>query len=663
MSDIESNIDTFPESSSPSEFNFGTHRPKSWFDKRRLFIFVCTFAFSCLVSLSYNFMRAPIYESKGSLLLKLPKRYEEAYEKSDIQHVEAQRQVLISTPMLTKILDRLEEKEHLINTPYNRLSKLIRILKVIPTENMNVLKLSANGKNRELLPLLVNTWIDVYLESYADLEKSSFSYANIELNKQVNELERKVVEKRLELEQYREKYDIVSVERAENWTPERFKGIMEALKKADEEQAIAASQYKAKKDMIDQGKVVTLEQDRAALAYLDDRAVEVQEQLSELEEKYTPEFLRIDTNARSLMRKLELLEEKIRLKRQESQHLALVEAEQTQIAARQTVIDLQQELAEHKRITATFSNNFEEHKALQEELSQLEGLHNQVSERLAKTEVTNRQQLPEITVLERAFLPEFHVGPQYSRDAGICVAGSFLLGILAVFFYEFLTRSPKQEQVARVQNQSIIYNISDPEKIKMPAIQEVKSELMLEQHLPRELTQSEVKAIADAADNLTLLLVNTILSGISIEETAGLCWSQINLKSEKINVPGENARTVPISTRLRAMFARHVYSDEVTDGHIWKNKENNQLSVDDLTEFILDAVQDAKLSNPSEIDGHAIRYTYLAFLIRQGVRLEELESISGKLPHILKTAYSILSPPGRGLTLEEIETVYPTLQS
>ena len=440
-------------------------------------------------------MRAPIYESKGSLLLKLPKRYEEAYEKSDIQHVEAQRQVLISTPILTKILDRLEENEHLINTPYNRLSKLIRILEVMPTENMNVLKLSANGKNRELLPLLVNTWIDVYLESYSDLEKLSFNSANTELNQQVNELEHKVEEKRLELEQYREKYDIVSVERAENWTPERFKGLMEAFKKSGRRaEAIAKSQYKAKKDMIDQGKVVTLEQDRAALAYLEDRAVEAQEQLSELEEKYTPEFLRIDSQARALMRKLELLEEKIRLKRQESQHLALVEAEQTQVAARQTVIDLQQELAEHKRITATFSNNFEEHKALQEELSQLEGLHNQVSERLAKTEVTNRQQLPEITVLERAFLPEFHVGPQYSRDAGICVAGSFLLSILAVFFYEFLTRSPKQEQVARVQNQSIVYNISDPEKIQMPAIQEVKSELKLEQHLPRELTQSEGKS-------------------------------------------------------------------------------------------------------------------------------------------------------------------------
>ena len=663
MSDTESKIDPLPESSSSSEFNFGTHRPKSWFAKRRLFIFVCTFAFSCLVSLPYNFMRAPIYESKGSLLLKLPKRYEEVYEKSDIQYVEAQRQVLISNPILTKILDRLEENEHLINTPYNRLSKLIRILKVIPTENMNVLRLSVNGENRELLPLLVNTWIDVYLESSADLEKSSFNSSKTELNQQVNELEREVVEKRLELEQYREKYDIVSVERAENWTPERFKGLMEALKKAEEEQVIAESQFKAKKDMIDQGKVVTREQDSDMLANLEDRAVEVQEQLRELEQKYTPEYMRIDSQARSLMRKQELLEEKIRLKRQESQHMALVEAEQAQIAARQTVINLQQKLATNKKMTATFSNNFKEHKALEEELFQLEDIYNQVSERLVKTEVTHRQQLPEITVLERAFLPEFRVGPQYFRDAGICVAGSFLLGILAVFFYEFLTRSPKQEQVTRVQNQSITYNISDPKQIQMPVIQEVKSELMLEQHLPRELTQSEVKAITDTADNLTLLLVNTILSGLSIEEAAGLCWSQINLKSGKINVPGENARTVPISTRLRAMFARHVHSDEVTDGHIWKNKGNNPLSVDDLTEFILDAVQDAELSSPSEIDGHAIRYTYLAFLIRQGVRLEELERISGKLPHILKTAYSILSPPDCGLTLEEIETAYPTLQS
>ena len=191
----------------------------------------------------------------------------------------------------------------------------------------------------------------------------------------------------------------------------------------------------------------------------------------------------------------------------------------------------------------------------------------------------------------------------------------------------------------------------------------MKPDLMLEQHLPRELTQTEVQAIADAAENSTLLLVNTILSGLSIEEAAGLCWNQINLKLGEINVSGEDARTVPVPARLRAMFAQYVYSDAVVDGHIWKNKENIPLSVDDLTEFILDAVQDANLNNPSEIDEHAIRYTYLAYLIRQGIRREELERISGKLPHVFKTAYSILSPPGSGLTIEEIETVYPTLQS
>ncbi len=663
MSDIKSEIDKLPVSSSNPGVNLGTHILNSWFDKRRIFIFVCTFAFCCLVSLPYNFMRAPIYESKGSLLLKLPKRYEAVYEKSDTQHVEAQRQVLISNPMMVKIIERLEEKKQIKNTPYNRLSKLKRTLKVIPAENMNVLMLSANGKNRELLTLLVNTWIDVYLESSADLEKSSYNTANKDLNQQVNELERKVVEKRLELERYREEHDIVSIERAENWTPERYKGLMEALKKAEEEQSIATSQFQAKKDMIDKGKLVTREQDQSMLANLEGRAVEVREELRVLQEKYTSEFLRIDTHARSLVKKLELLEEEIRLKRQESQQLAFAEAEQSQIAAQQTVIDLQQKLATHKRMTATFSNNFKEHEALEEELTQLEELYNEVSERLVKTEVTGRQQLPEITVLERAFVPEFRVGPQYVRDAGICVGGSFLLGIMAVFFFEFLTRPQKQEQVSRVQNQSIVYNISDPKKIHMPAIQGVKPELMLEQNLPRELTQAEVQAIADAAEDSTLMLISTMLSGLSIEEAAGLCWNQINLKLGEIKVPGEDARTVPIPTRLRAMFAQHVYSDEVIDGHIWKNKENIPLSVDDLTEFILDAVQDANLSNPSEIDEHAIRYTYLAYLIRQGIGREELERISGKLPHVFKTAYSILSPPGSGLTIEEIETVYPTLAS
>ena len=313
-------------------------------------------------------------------------------------------------------------------------------------------------------------------------------------------------------------------------------------------------------------------------------------------------------------------------------------------------------------MVADFSGNFAEHEALEEELAQLEYLYNEVSNRLVKTEVVNKQQLPRIQVLEHAFLPEQPIWPHYSRDAGICVAGSFLLGLLAVWFYEFLTRPTIQP--ASVQNQPFFYAIPGSKKMSMPAIRDAQSEqLMLEPHLSRELSESDVKALTDAANDTTRLLINTILSGLRIEEAAVLRWSHIDLKSEEIHIPGENKRTIPLSPMLRDTLTQCSRLDTATDAHLWQNKKNKPLGVRDLSILISQTAHDAKISNPHEIDEHSISYTYLAFLIRQGVRLEELERIVGKLPQTLRATYAILSPPNTGLSIEDIETVYPTLRN
>ena len=340
MPNNQTYVDVLQGTSSLNGFYPGLGKSTSWLNKRRLFIFFGVFALGCFGGLTYNFTRSAIFESAGTLLFILPIRDNETNAKIDTQHVEAQRQVLISNPILTKIVNHMEGRD-LSNTSENQLLGLKRMLKVIPTENINVVRLSANGQNRELLPLLVNTWIDVYLKDLSDLEKSSFNTKNTGLHQQVNELEVKVVEKRKELEQFRKKHDIVSMERNENLTLARFNGLTESLKNAQEEQIVATSLSKAIKNTIAQGKTYVRVQDQVVIENLEDRYVEIQDQLSEMEKKYTPEFMKIDNLARTLVGRQELLKGKIRKKQEESQQLALTEAEQGQVATQQAVIELQ----------------------------------------------------------------------------------------------------------------------------------------------------------------------------------------------------------------------------------------------------------------------------------------------------------------------------------
>jgi hypothetical protein len=58
----------------------------------------------------------------------------------------------------------------------------------------------------------------------------------------------------------------------------------------------------------------------------------------------------------------------------------------------------------------------------------------------------------------------------------------------------------------------------------------------------------------------------------------------------------------------------------------------------------------------------ALRHGYLAFLVRQGARITELERVGGSMPAGQLSAYAALSPAGPGKRLDAVERVYPALR-
>ena len=67
------------------------------------------------------------------------------------------------------------------------------------------------------------------------------------------------------------------------------------------------------------------------------------------------------------------------------------------------------------------------------------------------------------------------------------------------------------------------------------------------------------------------------------------------------------------------------------------------------------------LVNPGEITPQALRHTYIAYLVRQGVRLSDLERVAGDMPPTVLAAYAAFSPPGPGTPLDSMEHDYPAL--
>lgn len=627
--------------------------------QRRATIFACIFALGCLAGLTYTFIRPPIYQSTATLLILPPVTADPENNSTNIQHAAIQRQVLISHSLLNKLLQQPSKTDALQESVLDRESLQ---LEVIPIADTNMLELQAEGPQRDVLPALVNSWIDLYLENHAASQATSSNSASTALQQQLQELDRKVVEKRLELERFRNRYDIVSMERTENEVLTRLQGLTQALNKARDEEAVAEAQLIGINEALAQGKPVIRAQDQAGLASLEQRAVQLREQLKEFEEQFTPRYMALDPKIVALTRNLESIGEQIQLKLREGQRTAVAEAEQTLSSARYTVSNLQQQLATYKQTVQDFTTRFAEHEALREELAQLEELDRQVKERLVQMEVNEQEQFPQVQVLERASFPTESVRPAYLRDAGISVMGSLLLALLAVWGYEFLTRSPRQSAASGLQ--SLFYPVPSPQNLPRTTVNELPLDqpvAALEHHPIRELSRSELAALLAAADHTTRLLIGFLLSGLSLEEATALRWQHIDLRTQRIDLSDQTNRTLSLPAPLQELIAKLAPEPVGSNAPVWQDQEGRTLTVQDLSALISCAAHDAGLSNPSEITPQVLRHTYLVFLVRQGVRLADLKSIVGHQPPAALAAYTTFSPPGPGLPLDQIEHIHPAL--
>jgi succinoglycan biosynthesis transport protein ExoP len=69
------------------------------------------------------------------------------------------------------------------------------------------------------------------------------------------------------------------------------------------------------------------------------------------------------------------------------------------------------------------------------------------------------------------------------------------------------------------------------------------------------------------------------------------------------------------------------------------------------------------LPEPEEITAEAIRHSYIAYLVRQGLRLSDLEHITGYLDPSVITRYGAYSPPQPGRHIYEIELLHPAMMN
>jgi polysaccharide biosynthesis transport protein len=644
---------------------------------RRLLVFLCVCLPVLLLGLAYTVMQPAEYQATARLEITPASATAASAGDTAGAQIGAESggsaprgprsfltevQVLTSRPLIEEVVERLTKSGDLPDSASDPVDRVQHMLSTETVEGTEVVLVRAEGPQRQFLARLVNTLTSVYQEHLATAyEKSTGSGAD-QLRESVKALDQKMTAKRQEVEEFRSSNGIVSTERDENQLLSAAKGLATALNEAKGKLAAAEGQLRAVRNAASAGQGLVTARDNPTVADLERRASQLREELHDLQQRFTPQYMDLDPAIKATRGRLDNLEQQIKTERAAGQRGAVAEAEGRVTAAREAIEQLQQQINENNSAVKTFMVRFGEFKAMQEDLTHLEQLHRAASDRLARQEASDSEVPPQVEILEAATVPQLPWRPRYARDAGISLGAAVAFGFLAVWLVEFFSRSAPETAAVGRQSWWPVAVGRGADASSPPLLAAEAARLPAPDPLPRELTDAEIAALLQAANDDGRLILMSLLSGLSAEEIVALNWDQIDIDAGTIRVSGESPRSLPLNEPLRRLIIANRALHPQAAGAVLRSPSGGPLPLDDIRSLVMYTAYDAGIDGADEVTPQTLRHTYLVYLLRQGIRFADIGRIVGRLPQHELAAYMRFAPSQPRLPIEQIELVLPALR-
>lgn len=646
-------------------------------NRRRLRVFLAVFLVAAAVGLIWDFMRPAEYRATARLQITppsvtLPSSVTTPTLRVETGPLDAKQafltevQTLTSRPIIERVAEQLRSAGHdLSSLGLDPILGLQSVLTVNAVEGTQVVELTAVGTEPELPAALLVGIGEVYRQHLAQAYRESTTEASASADEEATRLQDAVAAKRRAVEDFRVRHSIVSPEREENSILAEMQGLASAQKDANKRLTEAEGRVESLRAAAASGKGVVRAKDNPTLAALEARASQIREELREMSRRFTTDYLDMDPQARALRARLAELEEQIKAQRAVGTSSALDEAEQELAAARESARRLQLQIAASKQQVGAFASRFSQYKSLQEELAQLEKTYQEALQRQARLGATERSRMPAVQVLEQAVIAKEPWRPHYWRDAALVLAGALLLGLGAMWLVELFNRPAPRPSVLVTQPVLAgtllpgpeLSQLSRPAPNRQLAVDD-RPRLGAPLALPRELAVDEATALLRGADADARCAAALLLSGLSIEEALALCWRDVDADAAVIRVGGAPPRTVPMPPSALPLLGDR---DADPTARLLRGGDGAALGSEDIAAKLLVAAHDAGIERAHEVTAHALRHTYLAFLVRQGARFADVTRVVGQLEADLLSAYSQLAPPGARLDSAAVQWVFPAL--
>jgi succinoglycan biosynthesis transport protein ExoP len=415
-----------------------------WHRSIRARLFAVTFGLTLALGVGWTLLQPVVYRSSATVLMSAPTAVDATVEIANVQSVAIQRRILLGGEVTQSLLSTLEGE----GIDDADMHYLRRVLRVDATPDTNLVEMIAEGEDAELLPTLVNRWIDVYLAIRAANVQQSQDQTLQVVEDQLSGLGSRLDAAREALATYRNDNDITSVEKQQNEELARLEGLNSAVNNAVKAEVEAGAKLESLRSAIAAGRNVVPQSERKGVETMEEELADLQRKLSTLSKTYTMNYISNQPGTRDIPVRIAELEAALNAELAKSTDVVLAQAEQEHAAAQQTVDSLQQKLDVQKQEAARFTTIYTKHQALAKDLEDLEALNRETQSRLVQVQVNQVEKYPQVSVIDRPSAESERVGPNYLILLGASLGSALGLGVLSVWLYGYLgPRPPKPAYV------------------------------------------------------------------------------------------------------------------------------------------------------------------------------------------------------------------------
>ncbi len=652
-------------------------RPEQFF-RRRLLVFGGAFLLASLISLTYVFIRPAEYRAVALVEITPPDIVSESSDarltpglKGDAKSFLTEVKVLTSRPLVEVAAKRLKAAGLLPDLGKDPAGALQGMLRAEPVRGTQLVQVVASGTEQSLVSVLANTVADVYRVQIAQTWRERATGTIAEAQAEARKLHEQVEAKQREIDAYRERYDIVSLDRKENDVLAKVEGLNRSYSESSQLAAQASGKLQALRSAMAAGKPIPRPVDEPALAAIQTQITTLQDTQRQLLRKYNSAYLALDEDTKNIPGQITELQKALREQKLESARAAIAEAEGAVAGARASVGQAQAEMHRNQGSAKEFATRLAALKAMQEDQDHLQAMERAVKDRATKLEASEQARAPKARLVEMATPSLSPWRPDYGRDALIALAGSLVFALGATFLAEYL-QGPRPARTLMVQHSLAMPGLG---RLAAPAMQILgrplfgaalpnephHSALPPPEPPPRVLDHAEIAALIDNAPADLKLAAMALLSGLDAGEIAALDWGQIDPAQGRLRVGGASAREIPLQDAFADLLAQR--RGDATQGYVLRKESGDAFATQDIDRLVSYGAYDAGLSHPEQVTAALLRHSYLAFLLDQGVRAADIGRIAGHIPQDDMIAFMQRAAPRVRVALEQVDPVHPVLRA